>query len=134
MDLFLKMFIGLLSACTTWRFRASLASNSEGRLKCVSPHNLPCRATAKVVNTNSNGTPFYPSTVSVNKCSGSCNTIDDQFVWVCGPDKVENVTGKVFNLMMWVNETRFLVQHESCECKFGMNESACNPNPILESC
>ena len=71
--------------------------------------------------------------VSVNKCGGSCNTIDDLFVWVCVPDKVENVTGKVFNLMMWVNETRFLVPHESCECKFEMNESVCNPRQILES-
>ena len=32
----------------------------------------------------------------------------------------------VFNLMSRVNETRFLVQHESCECKCGLNESVCN--------
>ena len=28
--------------------------------------------------------------------------------------------------MSGVNETRFLVQHESCECKCGLNESVCN--------
>ena len=33
---------------------------------------------------------------------------------------------KVFNLMSKVNETRFLVQHESCECKYRLNESVCN--------
>ena len=33
---------------------------------------------------------------------------------------------KVFNSMMGVNETKFLVQHESYECKCGLNESVCN--------
>ena len=28
--------------------------------------------------------------------------------------------------MSRVNETGFLVQHEWCECKFGLNESVCN--------
>ena len=29
---------------------------------------------------------------------------------------------KVFNLILGVNETRFLVQHESCEGKCGLNK------------
>ena len=33
---------------------------------------------------------------------------------------------KVFNLMPGVNETRFSVQYEWCECKCGLNESVCN--------
>ena len=33
------MFIGLLSACTTGSFGESLASNSEGCIKCVSLNN-----------------------------------------------------------------------------------------------
>ena len=28
--------------------------------------------------------------------------------------------------MSGVNETRFLVEHESCECKYGLNKSVCN--------
>ena len=28
--------------------------------------------------------------------------------------------------MSWVNETRFLAQHELRECKCGLNESVCN--------
>ena len=38
---------------------------------------------------------------------------------------------KVFNLMSGVNKTRFLVQHESCECKCGSNESVCNSKQKL---
>ena len=29
---------------------------------------------------------------------------------------------KVFNLIPKANETRYLVQHESCKCKCGLNE------------
>ena len=29
---------------------------------------------------------------------------------------------KVFNIVSRVNETRFSVQHDSCECKCGLNE------------
>ena len=33
---------------------------------------------------------------------------------------------KVFNLISDENETGFLVQHELCECKCGLNKSVCN--------
>ena len=33
---------------------------------------------------------------------------------------------KVFSLMTMANETRLLIQHESCECKCELNESICN--------
>ena len=29
----------------------------------------------------------------------------------------------VFNLVLGINETTFIVQHESCECKCRLNES-----------
>ena len=35
---------------------------------------------------------------------------------------------QVCNLLLRVNEARFLVQHESCKCKCGFNESLCNSN------
>ena len=33
---------------------------------------------------------------------------------------------KVFNLMSGVSGTRFLVQYEQCQCKYGLDERACN--------
>ena len=33
---------------------------------------------------------------------------------------------KVFYLFSWVSETKFLVQHESCESKSGLNETICS--------
>ena len=38
---------------------------------------------------------------------------------------------KKFSLISWVNETRFLVLDESCECKCNFNESVCNPKQQL---
>ena len=53
------------------------------------------------------------------------NTIDDPYVRICVPKKAKHMIVKVFNLMSGVNETKFLVQQESCECKCGLN-SVCN--------
>ena len=126
MDLSKKMFIGLLNVCAIGSFGESLVSNSKGPLKCLTLNNQPCQARPMVVNINSDETLFYPFTANVNKCSGSCNKIDDPYAQVYVPDKVKNINVKVFNLMSGVNVTRFLVQHESRECKCALNESVCN--------
>ena len=41
---------------------------------------------------------FYPFTVTVNKCGGSCKTINDICTWVCVPNVVKNMNVKVFNV------------------------------------
>ena len=41
LDLFLKIFIALLSPCTIGSFGESFVSNSKGPIKCVSLNNLP---------------------------------------------------------------------------------------------
>ena len=84
------------------------------------------QARPTLVIINSGETLFYPFTVSFNKWGGSYYTIGDPYARVCVPNKVNNMNVKVFILMSVVNETRFLVQHESCECKCGLNESVCN--------
>ena len=72
-----------------------------------------------LVNKNSNETFYYPFTISINKYGGWCNTIDNPYVWAC----FTNTNVKVCNLMSGVNETKFLVHHESCDCKCGSNKS-----------
>ena len=85
-----------------------------------------CQARPTLVNINSDETPFYPFTVSVDKCGGSYDTIDDPCAQGGVPNKVRNMNAEVFNLMSGVNETRYLVQHESCFCKRRLNERVCN--------
>ena len=79
-----------------------------------------------LVNINSNENVFYPFTDNVNKCGGSCNIIDDSHAWVCVPNKLKNVNLQVFKSVSRENEIRFLIQHEWCECKSRLNESACS--------
>ena len=107
---------------TTRSFGESLTFNSKGRLKCISLNNWPSQIRPTLVDINSNETLFDPFTVSIDKCGGSCNAIDDPYIRVC-VNKVKYMNVKVFALMLGVNETKFLVQHASCECKCGWNES-----------
>ena len=79
-------------------------------LKCVSMSNQECKVTPVIMNINSDGPSFYPYSILVNICSGSCNNINDPYAKLCVPDVVENINIKVFNLMSRTNETR----HVSC--------------------
>ena len=98
------MFIGLLNVCAIRSFGKSLVSNSKGPLKCLTLNNQPCQARPMVVNINSDETLFYPFTAYVNKCSGSCNKIDDPYAQVCVPDKVKNINVKAFNVRSKCNK------------------------------
>ena len=50
-------------------------------------------------NKISNESVLYLFTVSVNKCGGSCNTIDNSCSRVCVPNKIKNMNVKGYNLM-----------------------------------
>ena len=115
------MFVGLLSVCPIVAFCESLASNEKVRLN---KHPFQTRPT--IFHVNSDETLFYQFNVSVYKCVGSCNTIDDTHVRVYVPNKVKNMNVKVFHLISGINQARFIVQHELCECKCGLNESVCD--------
>ena len=118
-----KKIIRLLNIFAIVIFSGSLASNSEGNIKCISLNNWPCQARPILADINSNETPFYSFSFSVNNCGTSGNTIDDPHAQFYVPNKVKNVNGTVFNLMSGINEKRFLAQHGSCESKCGLNES-----------
>ena len=124
--IYLKMFIGLLSSCIVLSFSKSLPYNYNEPIKCVTLKNQPCQDKPALVNINSIQPLFYPFTVSVNKCGGSCNTIVALHARVYVPNKLKYMSAKAFNLMSKVNETRSIVRYESCECTCGLNESVCN--------
>ena len=44
-------------------------------LKCVSMNNQECKTGPEIVIINSNETSFYPYSVRISKCSGSCNNM-----------------------------------------------------------
>ena len=77
-------------------------------LKFLSMNNQECRIRPEIININSNEPIFYPYSIKVNKCSGSCNNINDPYSKLCVPDVVKNINVKVFNLMSRTNETRHI--------------------------
>ena len=68
-------------------------------LKCVSMNNQECKIRPEIVNINSDEPKFYPYSVKINKCCGSCNNIDGPYAKMCIPDVAKNMNIKVFSLM-----------------------------------
>ena len=79
-----------------------------------------------MTNINSNESLFYPYSIRVNKCSGSCYNNNDKYAKICFPDIVKNIFIKVFHLMSRHNETRDIEWHEICKCKCRLDASVCN--------
>ena len=82
-------------------------------LKCVPMNNKECKIRPEIINIKSNEPTFYPYSIKVNKCSGSCNNINDLYAILCAPDVVKNINFKVFNLMSRTNETRHIEWHKT---------------------
>ena len=85
-----------------------------------------CKIRLQIINVNSNEPLLYPYSIKVNKCSGSCNNINDPYPKLCVPDVAKNIIVKVFNLMSRTNETRHIKWHETCKCKCRLDASVCN--------
>ena len=99
---------------------------SVNPFKCVSINNQKCKVRPKTANINSYKPLFYPCSVKINKCSGSCNNILDPYAKLCVPDVVKNINVKVFNLVSRTNESRYIKWHEACKCKCRLDASVCN--------
>ena len=104
-------------------------------LECVSVFNQKCMSRPKILDVNEGigEALFYPYNVLVNKCSGSCNTLDNPMSKICVPKVIKNVSIKVYNFLMMLNETRNELWHESYRCVCKLNSSVCNIKQIWNS-
>ena len=66
-------------------------------LGCVSMNNQKCKKRSEIININSNEPSFYPYSIVINKCSGSCNSINNPDAKLCVPDAAKKINVKVFN-------------------------------------
>ena len=103
-----------------------LSSSITGALNSVSINNQECKVRPEIVDVSSNNPIFYPFSVKIYRCSGNCNSINDPYAKICGPDAVKNLNVKVFNLMSRSNETKSLKSHETCKCICRLNKIICN--------
>ena len=95
-------------------------------LKCFSMKNQECKARTKIISVISNEPVFYPFSIKVKKCSGSCNGISDPYPKLCVPNIIKNINFNVFNLMSRINETRHIIWHETYKCICRLSASVCN--------
>ena len=77
-------------------------------LNLISLNNQECRAILEIININTKKPLFYPYSIKINRCSGSCNDINDPYAKLCVPDVVEGINVKVFNLISRTNKTSYL--------------------------
>ena len=89
-------------------------------------NNPKCKIKTEIINNNTNGNMFYPYSIKINKCKGSCNTINDPYAKLCVPDTIKNINAKVFNLMSRTNKARHIKWHKTCKCKCKLDVSVCN--------
>ena len=77
-------------------------------LECVSVINQKCMPRPKILDVNEGAGEalFYPYNVLVNKCSGSCDTINNPMAKLCVPGIVNRVNMQVYNFLMNLNEIK----------------------------
>ena len=101
-------------------------------LECVSINNQKCKIRTEIINLNTNEPFFILVDVNIlypciiNRCKGSCNTINDPYAKICVPDEIKDTNVKVFNLMSRTNETRHIKWHRTCKCKCRLDSTIYN--------
>ena len=66
----------------------------------------------------------YSFMINLDKCSGSCNAVDDLSTKVRVPSKTKDITVKVFIMRTKINEAKILIKHISCDCKCKFKSTA----------
>ena len=88
--------------------------------------NQECKIRSGIIDINSNEQSFYLYSIKINKCSGSCNSINDLYAKLCVPDDVKNIDVKICDLLSRTNEKRHIKWHETCKCKCRLDATVCN--------
>ena len=86
-----KIFIGLLTGLV----------NGSNHTKCTSLSNQKCMTQPSIINLHPNEYSqefhYYPFAVKLDRCVGSCNTLNDLSNKVCVPNKTKDLNLSIFN-------------------------------------
>ena len=77
-------------------------------------------------NANSQEFHYYSFEVKIDRCVGSCNTLNDLSNKVCVTIKTEDLTPSMFNMITEMNESKTLTMLISGKCKCKFDERKCN--------
>ena len=102
-----KIFIGLLTGI----------ANASNHKNCILLSNQKCVIQPTLINEYSQEFHYYPFSVKLDICVGSCNTLNDLSNKVCVLNKTKDLNLSVFNMITGINDSKTLTKHISCECK-----------------
>ena len=66
--------------------------------------------------------------VKLDRCVGSCDTLNDLSSKVCVPTKAEDLNLSMISMITGINESKTLTEHISCECKCKFDGKKFNSN------
>ena len=119
-----EMFITLLSNIV----------NGSNHTKCVSLSNQKCLIQPTLINLHpreySQEFHYNLFTVKLDKCVGSCNTLNGLSNKVCVPNKTEDLNLSMFSMITWINESKTLTKYMSCEYKCRFDGRKCNSDQL----
>ena len=114
------MFVGLLFSIV----------NPSHHTKCVLLNNQKCMTQSTLINLHPNEysqeAHYYPFAVKLDRCVGSCNTLNDLFHKVCVLNKTEDLNLSLLNMITGKNKSKTLTKDISCECKCKFDGRKCN--------
>ena len=90
-----------------------LQNMSLSNQKCMTQPNL----INLHLNEHSQELRYYPCVVNLDRCAGSCNTLDSLSRRVCVSNKTEDLNLHIFNITTKINESRTLTKQISWKCK-----------------
>ena len=95
--------------------------NASNHTRCVLLSNQKYKIQPILINLHTNEYSqefdYYPFVVKLDRCAGSCNTINDLSYKASVPNKAEGLNIRVFNMIAGINESKTLQKHISCKCK-----------------
>ena len=115
-----KIFIGLLTGLV----------NGSNNTNCVWLNNQKCMTQPTLINLNPNECSqkfhYYAFSVNLDRCVGSCNTLNELSNKLCVPNRTEDLNPSVFNMIIGINKWKTLTKHISCKCKCRFDGRKCN--------
>ena len=114
--MFLVLLISIVNASN--HAKCALLSNQEGMTQPTLIHLHPIEYSQKF--------HYYLFAVKLDRCVGSCNTLNDLSNKVCVPNKTEDLDLSVFDVITVINQMKTSPKHISCECKCKFDGRKCN--------
>ena len=106
--------------------------NVSSYLKFVSLNNQQFIIQPTFTNLHPNeytqGLCYYPFVVNLDKCVGSCSTLNDLSNKLYVANKKEDLNLRFFNIIIGINELKMLAKHTLFKCKFKFDGTKCNSN------